>query len=123
MADRTGRYSLGSSVKTILNPRKILLKCLSTHSPEFFDNVLYVIDENINRAPAYWNNIIPKKIIIHHYFTKSKEEFMAKKVGSIGVGSGTVWTLEYVTESFEARNFNDEQDTSMLYYVEKMKSL
>ena len=69
---------LGNShIKTIANPRGIELM-LIPHFAKYF-NGLKAVDENGNVISSYFNTSVPdEKIIINHYYIKSKEEFIQK---------------------------------------------
>ena len=104
--------------KIILNPRRSF-NFLNTHFPLLFLNFFYVVDENSNIAKDWTNQLVPQKICIHHYFTKSKEEYIERR----SLGRVDAIDKYRPIEEFYSHDFNDVYDDSMLYYVEKMKNL
>ena len=87
-------------VKTIANPR-FIRSILNPHFAFYFDGKLAV-----NSAGAhvpYWGcEPVTDKIVIHNYFTKSREEFFAKSDNEA---------------VFDKNNRNDEFDDSILNYL------
>lgn len=95
-------------IKTLANPRSIS-KYSHPHYPVYF-NGLYSVNE-IGRVVEKWSYrpVTAEKIVLNHYFSKSKEEFLNK------LARGRM----YVTRSIKAfDNFdrNDEFDDSILAY-------
>ena len=107
--------------KTICNPRKVIT-FVNPHFP-YTAKFLNVINENGDIVPDAASRVIPHKICIHHYFTKSKEEYIERR--SIGKADSCHNDLNHfrTLDEFYARDFNDVYDDSMLYYVEKIKDL
>ena len=64
-------------VKTITNPRRVNRRVNPHNVIYYIDNIC--VNENGVEVPLYFNeqNTV-KKIQLNHYFTKSREEFMAK---------------------------------------------
>ena len=77
-----------------------------------------MIDQYGNKIHDEINHVIPSKICIHHYFTKSKEEFLIKRAR----GRADIDEIRSL-QDFEHFDFNDVYDDSMLFYVEKIKRL
>lgn len=75
----------------------------------------YSIDET-GRKVTGWSNINNniKLLRINHYFTKSKEEWIARR--SIGKADATDRTKTRTMQEFYEHDNNDIYDASALYY-------
>ncbi|MBR6886925.1 MAG: glycosyltransferase family 92 protein [Selenomonadaceae bacterium] len=104
-------YCIGNVfLKIILNPR--YTKIVYVHDASHFEGRFHVNESGIKllRNPASLN-IDAEKIVVNHYFTKSREEFIFKH--SRGrADSGTKWS----SSLFDAYNRNDVFDDGILKY-------
>ncbi len=102
-------------VKTIANPRRIRA-VTSPHHPLYCWNC-QAIDENGNRVDGT-DNFVAKthRIRVNHYFTKSREEWLAKRQK----GKADVAGLRPV-EEFEWRDRNDVYDDTIVKYFTWLK--
>ena len=100
-------------VKTIANPRAINVS-ISPHTPIYFAG-LYSVNENGKSVRGPFNSpVTTEKIAINHYYTKSREEFFARKsqprADSLGPQSHLAEDL------FNAYDHNEEFDDGILKY-------
>ena len=111
---RRGQDNLNSIflIKTIANPRKIDFKS-DAHWQNYF-NEFYSINENGGVVPQ-WHNIpvSAKKIVINHYYTKSKEEYVNKKMPR---GWACTGNAPYGEKDFKIYDRNEEFDDGILKY-------
>lgn len=105
-------------IKTIVDPRKVAffnhvhypIYCLGWHS----------VDEN-GVPVSGWSHPMDalKKIRINHYFTKSKEEWIARR--SLGRADSADRATDRTMEEFYQHDNNDLYDDSILPYAEHLK--
>ena len=102
-------------VKTIANLRKINFT-YNSHYVNYFEGA-YSINENCNVVDGPFNEpTTTEKMVINHYFTKSKEEYLIKH------NRGDVSTLRkdvYLEEDFKNFDRNEEFDDGILKYREE----
>lgn len=97
-------------IKTICNPRKTFNFTI-THHPNYLPG-FYAINENfVKITGSFTDNVSVKKINIHHYYSKSKEEFLMKRER----GAGDVMNKRRLAE-FDEHNRNDVFDDSICKY-------
>lgn len=101
-------------IKTLANPRTINF-IQHPHYPEYF-NGFYSVNENGKVVQGYDNNpVTAEKIVLHHYYAKSLEEFKIKRA------RGFADQLKKPNRDDEWRNVhdrNEEFDDSILKYCE-----
>lgn len=98
-------------VKVIANPRKINFNN-SPHRMVYFANN-YIVDENAKLSEG--SRPLPvtaEKIVINHYYLKSREEFLAK----VNRGSSARTAMKKKVEWFEQCDRNEEFDDDILKY-------
>lgn len=110
-------YYLNIHIKTICNPR-LVIDYISPHYP-FYKRGAYSIKEAYGTRLYGWgaNNIIYKNLRINHYYTKSEEEYIAKRARGLGDRIGI-----YDDNHFNKYNKNDIKDDIMSYYIDKLKN-
>ena len=100
-------------VKVIANPRKINLNP-SPHRMVYFPGN-YIVDENAELSEGSRPTpITADKIVINHYYLKSREEFLAK----VNRGSAARIVMKKKLEWFEQCDRNEEFDDGILKYRE-----
>lgn len=100
-------------VKVIANPRKINFN-QSPHQMVYFADC-YVVDENAQLSQGSRPlPVIADKIVINHYYLKSREEFLAK----VNRGSSARTVMKKKLEWFEQCDRNEEFDDDILKYRE-----
>lgn len=105
-------------IKTIANPRKIL-RFEHVHVPSYIPGI-YNIDENGNKVFGPYNvAMVPRELQINHYFTKSKEEWVARR--SLGKADFKSDKEKRTMDEFYEHDKNDIYDPYMLGYVESVK--
>ena len=98
-------------VKVIVNPRKINFN-QSPHQMVYYSDC-YVVDENANLSGGSCPMpIIADKIVINHYYIKSREEFLAK----VNRGSSARTAMVKKLEWFGQCDRNEEFDDGILQY-------
>ncbi|MBE8954360.1 MAG: glycosyltransferase family 92 protein [Quinella sp. 2Q5] len=99
-------------VKTISNPRKVNF-IGNPHFANYFEG-LYSVNERGGIVQGPFNQpVAAEKIVINHYFSKSREEFSLKQNrGRASVVMGN----RYVDELFDVYNRNEEFDDGILHY-------
>ena len=98
-------------VKVIANPRKINLN-QSPHQMVYFAGN-YIVDENAQPTEGSRPTpIIADKIVINHYYLKSREEFLSK----VNRGSAARTVMKKKLEWFEQCDRNEEFDDDILKY-------
>ncbi len=104
--------------KVIINPRKTFY-FLNPHFQILgWGNIFYMLNENGEKILSCDVKLTLKKICIHHYFTKSKTEFLIKR------NRGRADLLKSrPLKDFDIFNFNDVYDDSMLYYADKLENI
>ncbi len=111
---KTPEGNLGGNVhvKTLANPRAINFYC-GPHFPIYFSG-LYSVNEN-GRIVRNFNNdpVTAEKIVINHYFTKSREEFFNRRKQ---VRGDTLRPYDNVEAWFNTYNRNEEFDDGILRY-------
>lgn len=105
-------------IKSIVNPRRVYRYC-HVHYPMYYFGY-YSIDET-GRKVTGWSNINNniKLLRINHYFTKSKEEWIARR--SIGKADAKDRTKTRTMQEFYEHDNNDIYDASALYYSNLLK--
>lgn len=106
---------LNYHIKTICNPR-LVKKYISPHYP-LYKLGAYSISESEGKRIYGWFcwSVRYSYIRINHYFTKSKEQFLAKRNRGLADRLG-----QYELEKFDIYDLNDIIDKSMEIYVKKM---
>ena len=103
-------------VKTIANPR-LIRYIVNPHYAYYFDGAFAV---NSNGEPVRtWGNepVLTDKIVVNHYYTKSREEFLAKlNRGREGVDSQELATSTVNMSTFEKNDRNEVFDAGILSY-------
>ena len=98
-------------IKTICDPTKIL-SWTSPHFPNYLRG-FHTIDENGNIINGAFSEAVNfKKIRINHYFTKSKQEFMEKRMRGVADSF-----LIRPIKDFENHDRNEIEDTEILEYI------
>ena len=103
-------------VKTIANPRYIRY-IVNPHYAYYFDGK-FAVNSGGGRV-THWGNepILADKIVVNHYFTKSKEEFQTKvERGRKGIDSQKLDPLTVDMAAFDKNDRNDEADYGILSY-------
>ena len=103
-------------IKTIANPRFIRY-IVNPHYAYYFGGK-FAVNSNGERV-THWGNtpILVDKIVVNHYFTKSKEEFRKKlERGRTGVDAQNFADNTVNWEVFDKNNRNDEFDDGILTY-------
>lgn len=110
-------YYLNIHIKCICNPR-LVTNYISPHYPLYIRGG-YTVKEAYGTRLIGWgaNRIIYKNLRINHYYTKSEEEYAAKRARGLGDRSGI-----YGDEHFEQYNKNDIYDFNMQPYIKILKS-
>lgn len=110
-------YSLNIHIKTICNPR-LVKEYISPHYP-FYKRGAYSITEGTNKRLYGWGDkdILYKNLRINHYYTKSEEEYIAKRNRGLGDRVG-----RYNEQHFCKYNKNDVEDNIMSFYIPIIKS-
>lgn len=108
----TRRAEIASdTVKSITNPRKIKV-FHQPHAPQYFENCS-AINENGGFVPAYLNNPpTTSKIVMNHYYIKSREEYERK----VNRGRADISKLGYNSNDFDHSKNNEVFDDSILEY-------
>ena len=98
--------------KTIDNPRLIQYR-INPHFAYYFEGK-YAVNSKGEYIPAFYGNkpIMTDKIVVNHYYTKSKEEYLKKKMPK---GSACI-NIPYTIKDFEIFDRNEEFDDSILKY-------
>ncbi len=97
-------------LKIILNPR--YTKTVYVHDASHFEGRFHVNEDSIKLFQnAVSLNIAAEKIVVNHYFTKSREEFIFKHNRG-RADSGTKWSSKF----FDAYNRNEVFDDGILKY-------
>lgn len=114
-AKRNGQGN--NCVKSIVNPRTVLL-FRHPHFPIFIP-CFYKVDESGQKVLGWSNSNCKNDFIqINHYFTKSKEEWLKRRVlGKADHKNNEKRTLE----EFYLHDNNDVFDDSMLFYANIIK--
>lgn len=103
-------------VKTIANPRYIRY-IVNPHYAYYFGGK-FAVNSNGERV-THWGNepVLADKIVVNHYFTKSREEFRKKlERGRTGVDAQEFADETVNWEIFDKNNRNDEFDDGILTY-------
>ena len=106
------------NAKVIINPRKIIF-FMNPHSVSLIRGD-YIVNEQTIGSTAAENTRTPQNICIHHYYTKSKEEWIERR----SLGKADIVHIDKIAfrsiEEFEKGDRNDVYDDSMLYYASKL---
>ena len=110
-------YYLNVHIKCICNPR-LVTNYISPHYPLYIRGG-YTVKEAYGTRIIGWgaNKIIYKNLRINHYYTKSVEEYAAKRARGLGDRAGV-----YNDEHFEKYDRNDVYDFNMKPYIEELKN-
>ena len=103
-------------VKTIANPR-LIRYIVNPHYAYYFDGA-FAVNSDGERV-MHWGNepVLADKIVINHYFTKSKEEFQSKlERGRKGVDSQELDPVTVDMSVFDKNDRNDTEDDGILSY-------
>ena len=101
------------TIKSLANPRKVKV-FMQPHAPIYFEGC-FAINENGGVVPLVTNKPpTVNKIVVNHYYTKSKEEYLRK----IQRGRVDILDNTYNTKTFENRDYNEVFDDSILKYRE-----
>lgn len=105
-----------SHIKTICNPRFISYY-VSPHYP-IYKLGAYSIDESGTKKVFVWfnDNCQYKNLRINHYFSKSKEEYIAKQNRGLADREG-----KYDMSKFYQYDLNDMEDYIMKPYIPELK--
>lgn len=103
--------SIGNNFfKSILNPRRI--KRMHTHYAIYFEGYNSVDENGEKLLPAFAHYpVVAEKIVLNHYFIKSREEFNLKRMRGRAYSGG-----EWSDHLFEHCNRNEEFDDGILKY-------
>ena len=103
-------------IKTIANPR-LIRYIVNPHYAYYLDGA-FAVNSNGERVRTWGNEpVLADKIVVNHYFTKSKEEFLAKmKRGREGVDSQEFDPVTVDMTAFEKNDRNDVFDDGILSY-------
>ena len=99
-------------IKSVANPRRIDYY-LSPHFAIYFKGFKSINSDGAETWNAGNSPICADKIVVNHYFTKSREEFTDKKTRR---GKGYSINKEYIMEDFYLHDRNEEFDDSILKY-------
>ena len=104
-------FEVNKHVKIIINPRCIDV-IANQHYFSCLSGKIYV-NENLNRVHGPFNSpCTTNKICINHYFSKSREEYIAKK----NRGKADVDDSQYDMQMFDEHDKNDIFDDEILVY-------
>ncbi len=99
-------------IKSIVNPR-LVDYYLSPHFAIYFKGLKSINSDGAETWNAGNHPICADKIVLNHYYTKSKEEYEKKKLPK---GSLCFVDNPYVMEGFYTNDRNDEFDDEILKY-------
>ena len=106
-------------VKVIVNPRIINYMSIP-HNFNYFLG-MYTVDENGKIIVGYFNADVPdKKIIINHYFTKSKEEYANKVKRGNADCAVNVYKISVLETADKASTIYDDSITK---YIDVRKNI
>ena len=99
-------------IKSVVNPRRVDYY-LSPHFAIYFSGLKSINSDGKETWHAGNHPICANKIVINHYYTKSREEFQNKKILR-----GKVFSInkEYNMQNFYTHNRNEEFDDGILSY-------
>jgi len=103
-------------IKTIANPRYIRY-IVNPHYAYYF-GAKFAVNSDGGRV-THWGSepVLADKIVVNHYFTKSKEEFQSKlERGRKGVDSKDFDAVTVDMSAFDKNNRNDVEDDGILSY-------
>ena len=103
-------------IKTICNPRKIL-NYGQCHYPLYYEPYYSVNVKGEKITGPFFFNICWEKIRLNHYFTKSFEEYKAKRERGRASTRGLKWDIN----DFYEADINEIKDESMLKYANIIK--
>lgn len=107
-------FKFNQHVKTLVNPQKTIA-FVNPHFACYTRGSYAVNIDNIKVDGPYSKPINNPKVRINHYFTKSKEEFMAKRARGMADNNNIRDIKDY-----EKHNRNEVFDDSMRRYAEKL---
>lgn len=98
-------------VKDIVNPRFLIVPLQSPHAMNYFKG-FYSVNENGDCVKGAFNfPVATEKIVINHYFSKSREEFLKKRER----GRAAKTTFRAYGD-FDKHDHNEEFDNGILKY-------
>ena len=107
----TGSPGGNAHVSTIADPRKINF-FYNSHFAVYFEG-FHAVNENGGIVPSFYNNPpTAAKIVMHHYISKSREEYFKK----IDRGAADAYHNVYKQEKFNELDHNEVFDDSILNY-------
>jgi hypothetical protein len=105
-------------VKLLIRP-SCVARFTSTHTVEFKDGFFAVDERQRKLSSATSDDPIAARIRINHYWTRSVEDFLMKKVPD--GGSDTVANSRYPTELFKAeRKYNQVKDEAVQRFLPRL---
>ena len=105
-------WEVNKLIKTIADPRKIKF-FWDPHTMSYFEP-FHTVDENLKIATdSKPLPVLTEKIVVNHYYTKSKEEYIKTKVQR---GWACAVRNPYGDERFNERDRNEEFDDGILKY-------
>lgn len=104
----SNNYYLNIHIKTICNPR-LVIDYISPHYPIYIRGGYSIREAWGNRIFGWGaSNIVYKNLRINHYYTKSEDEYIAKRARGLGDREGI-----YNDDHFEKYNQCEVEDNSM----------
>ena len=103
----------------IINPRRVIFFI----SPHYVSHIHgnYIVDEQGRQHGTAPSVYTPQNICIHHYFTKSKAEWIERR----SLGKADIVHIDKAAfrsiDDFYASDYKNVYDDSMLYYAGKLK--
>lgn len=94
---------INRQIKTIANPRKINFFC-NSHFAMYFNGHFAVNENGVKVPTAYSEPPTAEKIVMHHYYMKSREEYEKK------VQRGTADAL---IDNYNAKRFSHDRDNEI----------
>ncbi|MBR1646876.1 MAG: glycosyltransferase family 92 protein [Selenomonadaceae bacterium] len=99
-------------IKSVVNPR-LVDYYFSPHYAIYFSDFKAINSDGAETYSAGSFPIVTDKLVVNHYFTKSKEEFVSRRLGS----TTACWaTNPYTMEIFDTNDRNEVFDDGILKY-------
>lgn len=112
-------FSHNLNFKTIVNPRKV--SCYTTPHYAIYKRKFFAVNTAMKRIDicpmSNVNDMDFSMLRLNHYFTKSKEEFIAKRSRGMADNCGI-----RPFEDFLAHDVNDVEDDCLIRYVDIIKN-
>ncbi len=110
-ASKDYALNLGNTlVKSIVDPRKV--ECIPNPHYALYLHTFHAVNAEGEIVAEYLNkSVAADKIVVNHYFTKSREEYLKK----FSRGRSDV-DVKYPQESFELHDYNEVFDDGILTY-------